>query len=348
MKFNSSIPVQNIYYLLAYAWDHYRAGEEIDVDASRCPDAHNLFSILLSAGIQRLATSGIDKSYIPLIQTTPRLRGKLQLVPSYRRLTHLSGCLICEFDELTENTLPNQILATTCHRLLSSPSQLTRENRHQIAHARNLLESVDTTHLTSRTFHRVQLHRNNRHYRLLLHICQMLHHLYLPEQGAGARRFRDILEEETVMHRIFESFVWQFAKKHCQDALVTAMTICWVGNGLDNQDVIDLLPVMKTDVTLDRGDRKTILECKFYKEALATSHGQKRLRSAHLYQLVSYLKNKSQEEGWESVKGILLYPAVQGRLSLKFELLGHPIEVHSIDLDKPWQEIHHQMLTIIA
>ena len=340
------IPIQNIYYLLAYAWDHFRAGEQIDVDQSKCPDVHNLLAMLLSGGIRRLATRGIDKSYIEFTEETPRLRGRIQLLPSYRRLTHASGRMICEFDELTVDTLPNQILKATCQRLLRLPSQLTVENRAAIHHSYELLGEISPIQITGRLFRRVQLHRNNRHYRFLLHVCQLLHDLYLPEERSGARRFLDILDEETVMHKVFESFVRQFAIRHCHDATVSAMRIKWVGDW--SEEVDEVIPKMATDVTLVRPDRKTILDCKFYRDALVTRFDRHRLHSSHLYQLVAYLKNKAHEQGWENVVGMLLYPAVEHHLALKFELLGHKIEIHSIDLNKPWSTIHSRLLSILS
>lgn len=344
----SKIPIQNVYYLLAYAWDHFRSGEQLDVNHSQCPDIHNLLAMLLAGGIRRLATRGIDKSYVGIVEETPRLRGRLQLLNSHRQLTHLSGRLICEFDELTADTLPNQILRATCQRLLRHSPQLSIENRKLVHHSRDLFAGVSEIQITSRSFYRVQLHRNNRHYRLLLHICQLLHDLYLPEQNSGSRRFRDILEEETVMHRVFETFVRQFAIRHCPDAKVSAMKISWVGEGLEADEVCKVLPGMKTDVTMQRSSGMTILDCKFYKDALVSHMNKHRLHSAHLYQLVAYLKNKATTKGWEDARGVLLYPAVDHHLALKFKLLGHPIEIHSLDLNKAWKEIHSQLLAVLS
>lgn len=339
------IPVQNIYYLLAYAWDHFRSGELVDVDQTRCPDTHNLLAMLLSAGIRRLATKGIDKGYVGFTEETPRLRGRIQVLPSYRRLTHVAGRMVCEFDELTADTLPNRILKATCQRLLQHSSPLTPENRSAVHAASRLLADITSIEITSSVFHRVQLHRNNRHYRLLLHVCQMLHELYLPEQQAGSRKFRDILENETVMHRLFESFVRQFAVRHCRDAKVSAMKIKWFGDF--EPEVEKYLPGMITDVTLDRPHQKVILDCKYYRDAVAVGQFDERLRSGHLYQLLAYLQNKAHDDGWSDVVGKLLYPAVNHNLSRSFELLGHKIEIHSIDLDQPWPAIHDHLLKIL-
>lgn len=340
------IPIQNLYYLLAYAWDHFRTGEEMDVDETQCPDAHNLLAMLLSNGIRRLATKGLDKEYHQFSEITPRLRGRVDVLASYRRMTHLSGRMICEYDELTANTLPNRILKATCRRLISSTTELANINRAKIRHALSLLADIEPVHIDSRIFHRYQLHRNNRHYRLLMHICQLLHELYLPTQESGHRRFRSILEDEIVMHRVFESFVRQFAIRHCSGAKVSAMRINWVGTW--TEEVRKVLPTMLTDVSLDWPTRKTIVDCKFYKDALVTRHNRHRLHSSHLYQLTAYLTNKSHDDGWKDVEGVLLYPAVDHHVDLEFTLLNHNVVIKSIDLDQPWPIIHGRLLTVLA
>ena len=344
----TKIPIQNLYYLLAYAWDHYRPGDQIDVSHTQCPDVHNLLAMLLAGGIRRLPTTGMDKGYKQFIETTPRLRGRVDVLTSHRRMTQVTGRMICEFDELTADTLPNQILKATCRRLLNLSMQLSKENRSSIRHCVELLQDITDIRLSAASFYRIQLHRNNRHYRLLIHVCRLLHDLYLPDQHAGNRRFRNVLEDETSMHRLFEAFVRQFAIKHCGDAKVSAMKITWHGYWEASEEARKVLPSMVTDVTLCRPQRKTILDCKFYKDALVTRHDRHRLHSAHLYQLVAYLKNKSRDIGWEDVDGILLYPAVDHHLDLSFALLGHRVAIKSIDLDQDWQAIHQRLLSVLS
>ncbi|QDV73855.1 5-methylcytosine restriction system specificity protein McrC [Botrimarina mediterranea] len=342
----SKIPIQNIYYLLAYAWDHFHGGEECDIDPTQCPDIHNLLAMLLGNGVRRLATRGIDKHYHAVRETTAKLRGRVEVLESHRRMTHVSGRMICEFDELTANTLPNRILKSTCERLLASGSQLTVENRQLIRYSLRLLHDVEPVRIESRLFRRFQLHRNNRHYRLLMHVCRLLHDVHLPSEQAGGRRFKNILEDETVMHQLFENFVRQFAVRHCRDAKVSAMQIVWDGEW--EEEVGAVLPIMETDVTLNRPDRKTILDCKYYKHALVSRNDRYRLHSSHLYQLTAYLQNKSRDQGWATVEGILLYPAVNHQLDLDFELLGHRIGIKSIDLDRPWSDIHNGLLRLLS
>jgi len=339
------IPIQNVYYLLAYAWDCFRDGQQRSLSTTDCPDNHNLLAQLLCAGIRQLVTRGVDRNYSLHVEQTSRLRGHIDVVGSYRRNTQLSGQMICEFDELTIDTPANRILKATCERLQRHSRLLSSANRGEVRYSLELLRDVSSTHLSSQVFRRVQLHSNNKHYRFLLHVCQLLHDCFLPDSRTGARRFVDVLENETQMHRVFEKFVLRFARRHCPGAKVSPMQIRWIGDW--NVEAAKVLPDMHTDVTIEFAQRKTILDCKYYREALLTRHGRDKLHSSHLYQLNAYLQNKSRESGWENVRGILLYPAVDHHLDLNFSLLGQEIEIHSIDLDQPWQLIHQRLLGIV-
>ena len=341
----STIPIENLYYLFSYAWDHFHEGEEMDISSTQCPDLANLLTKVLAAGIHRLARSGFERSYRSTEEITPRLRGRILVAESYRYMTQRSGRMKCEFDELSWDTAANRILRATTDRLLRLP-ELTQESRHNLRTARSLMPKVTPIRITDSAFRRIQLHRNSRRYRLLLNVCKLVHQSFLPEEQKGGRRFRDILRDETIMHSLFENFVRNFARRHCAGSTVAAMTINWQGEW--DIEAAKLLPSMKTDVTIEWPHRKLILDCKFYKDALSARYDRLRFHSAHLYQLNAYLQNKSRSPGWENVEGILLYPTVEHYISAEMKLLGHRMQVASINLKQDWQRIHQDLLAILA
>ena len=345
MAQTKEVPIANLYYLLAYAWDHFVEGDEVDIAAWHCPDIHNLLAWALSNGLRRLASRGMDKSYLSVSETTPGLRGRILVAESYRRFANRSGQMRCDFDELSADTLANQILRTTCDRLLNC-DLITASIRTEVRTAQKMLGDITPVAIIGRSFERIQLHRNNRHYRFLLHICRMLFDTLLPEENTGQNRFHDILRDETRMPQLFEKFVLNFARRHCKGAKVYSERIEWHGEW--NENVAEVLPTMLTDVSIEYQDRRTILDCKFYREALVTRHNRHRLHANHLYQLNAYLQNKSRIPGWEGVEGVLLYPAVEHSLDLSFNLLGHSVRIFSIDLDQQWHVIEQQLYRILG
>ena len=208
--------------------------------------------------------------------------------------------------------------------------------------------------LTTRTasahdFHRVQLHRNNRAYRFILHLCELIHASLLPDKSADAsRRFRDFTRDEKIMAKVFEAFVRNFASRHLPDAAVSAMHIAWRASNLA-EGTSSMLPCMITDVTIAWSDRKLILDCKYYQEALVTRYDALRFRSGNLYQLNAYLTNMAVVPGWESVEGMLLYPSNGYSFDHVFTLHGnHKIRVSTINLQQQWTAISSDLLALLG
>ena len=342
-----SIPIENLYYLFSYAWDHFREDGEIDVSATSCPDLENLLAKVLANGIQRLSRTGFERDYFPVTEITPRPKGRIRVAESYRRMTYRAGRMICEFDELSHDTAANRIISAVANRLMWAPT-LTTENRHTLRAARALLPRACEIQVTDSSFRRVQLHRNTRNYRIVLSICRLVHQSFLPEEAAGSRRFRDILTDETLMHALFEAFVRNFAARHCIGGHVAQMTIQWQATAAA-EDTSALLPWMFTDVTISWPNRKLILDCKYYREALVSRFDALRFHSGNLYQLNAYLTNKACDPGWGDVEGMLLYPSNGYEFDHRFTLYGrHRIRVATINLNQPWRDIETALLRLLT
>ena len=55
----TTIPITNLYYLLAYAWDHKLSDAElVSVDADSCHDLNNLFAKILGNATHHLVRRG--------------------------------------------------------------------------------------------------------------------------------------------------------------------------------------------------------------------------------------------------------------------------------------------------
>lgn len=342
----AGIPILNLYYLLSYAWDHYRSGETLELAAEDCPDLGNLFAVMLSGGLHQLARQGVDRSYTPHSEETSRLRGRMHIMESQRRQTHQAGRMICTFDELSPDVLHNQILRSTAERLIAC-RDLTAENRGKLRHALAPLRAVRTVPLSAQIFRRVQLHRNNRIYRFLLNLCELVHRLVLPsEKTAGDHRIQDILRDEVTMAALFERFVYHFAHRHCPEASISRKTLKWQVEA-DAESLVHL-PCMNTDVTIEWPVRKLIVDCKYYPEAMTTQYTTPKLRTGHLFQIVSYLKNQAIVPGWEQVEGLLIYPVVDIQFDLRYRLLGHSVRAASLDLNQPWQTLHGELNRLLS
>tara|TARA_B100000927_G_scaffold247559_1_gene210886 strand:- start:316 stop:1368 length:1053 start_codon:yes stop_codon:yes gene_type:complete len=339
------IPIENLYYLLSYSCDQVPETDEADLGDDDCPDSLHLLARILVRSTRRLVHRGLTREYIEQTEATPRLKGRILVAQSRREMVDRQAKMICRFDELNADCLPNQLLRSTCDRLLRI-GVLEDSLRKDILIAREQLGNITPIRIEDSLFRRVRLHRNNRSYRLPLTVCRLIHRALTPSEREGGNRFHDIFEDEKAMPRIFESFVRNFADGHFPISKVSAMTIQWDGEW--EADSAEVLPIMITDLTIEHPDSKLILDCKFYREALVSRHDRKRMHSSHLYQLTSYLRNKAADPGWENASGVLLYPAVDHDLDYRLTLNGHPVRVVSVDLDRPWREIEKRLIEVCA
>ena len=346
-----SIPIQNLYYLLCYAWGHLKQGRPIPMPAGECNNLTNLFALILERGIRHEIRRGIHREYVEMVEETPRIRGRLAMRESMKRQTWMRGRMVCQFDELSHDVLPNQILKATGERLLRDPA-LNKDSRQKLRDQLKWFSDVSPLRIASRHFRQIQVHRRNRTYRLLLNLCELLHRMQLPGEGATTtqdRLLRSILRDEITLCNLFEEFVRNFYAEHLSDCKVKDNWFQWDGRGLDGNSQ-KLLPGLHSDVTIDGPEKRIILDCKFYKNALSGGQKDDRVIGAHLFQLLAYLQNAEKTfRDWDSgvsPRGILLYPAVQRSFNLHYELLGFHIQVCTIDLNRPWKEIETHLLRI--
>jgi 5-methylcytosine-specific restriction enzyme subunit McrC len=343
----ADIPIANIYYLLCYAWDVLEEKETLaDVDALDSTDLLNLFARVLANGTRRLLRRGLDRGYLPREDEIPGVRGKLLVTQTLRRNLLRHGRAACAWDELEYDTLPNRILKTTLQRLHDA-EELDPSTRADVHDLLRWLAPVRNIELTAEHFRRVQLHRNNRIYAFLLHICEFVHEHWLPAEHGGARRFRDFVRDG--LSELFENFVFNFYRHELSTGWqVSAPFIQWQLVA-PNADALALVPRMETDVCLRGPGRAIILDTKFYAQALKTgSYGSPKLSSPNLYQIFTYLRQQSCEPGWEQAEGVLLYPRTTRDFAVEFTTPGHRIRALTLDLTKSWQNIHAALMQIVA
>jgi 5-methylcytosine-specific restriction enzyme subunit McrC len=340
-----TIPVRNLYYLFAYAWARFPAGDEVSTGVDDCPDLPNLLARLLIDGIHRLMRRGLDRGYISIQEDSRAPRGRMHLNEIVKRQTLRTGHVVCTYDELLPDVLHNCILKSTV-KLLAGSDRIEPSYKHELLLIHRRLEAVSDLRLDAGCFKRVQLSRNTRQYGLLLQICELVFHSLLPdEQGTGSR-FADILDDELRMSAIFEEFLRNFYAYE-QDAFSIGREVMpWAAEAL-TAGALSFLPAMQTDITLRSGNRVIVAEAKFYKETLKSFRGASKLNSGNLYQLYAYLKHTSAKYPASITDGVLIYPTVNQQLFLDYQLPGHRVRVATVDLARPWREIHDYLLDIL-
>lgn len=340
----SQIPIENVYYLLCYAWGQMREGKIAETGAAKQTELVDLFAKVLINGTERVLKQGLDRGYVTRSEDTSRPRGRIDFDTSMKRALLPRAQVHCQYDTLSRDVLHNRILKSTLGHIARVDS-IDNDLKKDLLSLQRRFGEVRDVSLRRSLFRRVQLHSNNSFYRFLLNVCSLVEqNLDLTEEGDG-QRFRDFLREEAVMSTLFEKFVLNFYDREQNVYDVNAPYIYWDVEGSSP----DRLPRMETDVVLTSTDRTIIIDTKFYKSPLASNWEQDRYRSDHLYQLFSYLQNaETKGERWQSATGILLYAATGTDINEEaFEVRGHRMHVCSIDLDQKWWKIQDDLFALV-
>lgn len=332
------IPIKNIYYLLSYAWNKLEESELVDVSAENESDLLNLLGRVLLNGTKTLLKRGIDRQYLTENEIYQGIKGKVNITDSLRKNLFSKGLSVCEFDELSADILPNQILKTTLQNLIKIPT-FSPTLKHEIRTIIYRLHEVNEIVLTDTIFHQVQINRNNSFYAFLLNISELIYKNLLINEENGKFQFKDFLRDERQMARLFEEFIRNFYKIEMPEAKVFREDLRWKMAGETHQ----FLPKMQTDISIKINNRKLIIDAKYYKETLQKYYDSEKIHSQNLYQLFAYLKNQENE----LADGILIYPTVQKSLSLTYTHEGHTIRIETINLNQDWRGVKTDLLRII-
>lgn len=351
-----SIPVQNLYYLLSYAWEEkLSAGELESIDSSSCPNLESFFAEVLTRRLAPLIHRGLDRAYIKHEELTSQPKGRIDFSASAKRQTWLQGRMHCSYDNLSRDVLHNRIIKCTL-KLLYYQCRIEGKLQKKLHDQLDYFSEVQDIRVTGRSFQRIQLHRNNKAYRFILQLCELVHSSLLPEHDTqGRRKFRRIEEDAKVMPYVFENFILNFAKRNILSARSHRPVFKWIADYHSPQTEA-VMPKMMTDVTIEwKTGRKLILDCKYYKQAFSVrSYGEnkevERLKTNNLYQVFSYLMNARQhKDGWEEVEGMLLYPTTTDDFHHDMTLSGqHRMQVCSINLNQDWRGIEEQLMHLLT
>jgi 5-methylcytosine-specific restriction enzyme subunit McrC len=338
------IPIKNLYFMLCYSWKQLKQGELVDISKVPTTELVDLFALVLCDGIQHVARRGLDQGYEAHEEEIPGIRGRLNVLVSARRFLPLHGRAACVFDELTANTLPNQILKSTL-RNLGRVKILNSSLRKRVHSLRRDMSRIDEIIITNASFRRVQLHSNNRFYRFLMNVSELVHSSLLPDQEAGALRFRDFVRDERAMAIVFQNFLYNFIRTEVAGWTVGREYIDWRVEENTDADPT-LLPRMETDISLSRGAQHLIIEAKYYQRTLAERFGVEKFHSGNMYQLMSYLTNAVRPDG-SVLAGMLIYPKVGRALRETYRIQGFEVTIATLDLDQDWQIIKQEIIELI-
>lgn len=331
--------------MLSYAFTVLNQGEYEDIAVEEFENIHDLFAAILSKGIGRQLKQGLYREYLNREEDITVVRGKIDIAGTIKNQLARKRAVTCEYDELSENNLMNQIIKTTV-MLLIGCKRVKQEYKDDLKKEMLFFSSIDTLDPSAIRWSSIRFQRNNSTYRMLIGLCQLIIEGMLLTTNSGEYRLRSFINERQ-MERLYEKFILEYYAKECPQVKAVASQIPWA---LDD-GMSKMLPVMQSDITLSKGSNVLIIDAKFYAHTTQERFDLHTIHSNNLYQIFTYVKNRDKEFGDKphNVSGMLLYAATDEAIQPDsvYRMSGNKISVKTLDLNREFKEIAGQLNEIV-
>ena len=338
------IPVQNIYYMLAYAFQVLNENGYKNIETEQFDNVGELCAAILSKGVSLQLKRGLGKEYVSETEPLSSLRGKIDIAESIKTQSMLRKQLVCTYDDFTVNSYMNRIIKSTMELLIRS--DITKARKKELRKLLVFFGDVEPLNVYDINW-QLQYNRNNQSYRMLISVCYLVVKGLLQSNTSGGTKLMDFLDEQR-MCRLYERFVLEYYRKEHPEIRASASQIPWQ---LDD-DFSFMLPVMQTDIMLSKGNTTLIIDAKYYGHTTQEQYGVHTLHSGNLYQIFTYVKNKDAEYGEQphNVSGMLLYAQTDESVQPNnvYHMGGNKISVRTLNLNCSFNEIASQLDGIVA
>lgn len=335
------IRIQNIYYMLSYAFQVLQERGYRQAAAEEFENASELCAAILIKGVSLQIKRGLHKEYIEQNESLSSIRGKIDISASIKEQSILNKQLICSYDEFFVNSYMNRIIRTTMDVLIRS--DISKDRKKQLRKLLIYFSEVQPLNPKSINW-RIQFNKNNQTYQMLISVCYLIIKGLLQTTADGNTKLMDFFDEQR-MCRLYEKFILEYYRKEHRELTVSASQINW------NTDdgYTEMLPIMKSDIMLQKGEKTLVIDAKYYSHTTQKQFDTNTLHSGNLYQIFTYVKNlDTQHKG--NVSGLLLY-AKTDELVLPngdYKMSGNKISVKTLDLDCDFSKIREQLDDIAA
>lgn len=323
--------------MLSYAFSVLKEQGYRHMAAEDFENTAELCAAILARGFETQVKRGLKRDYIERTDKLPTVHGKIDISHSLKSQAYIRKQMVCTYDEFSIDTPAHRIIKATFELLLRV--DIPKARKKEIRSLMPYLSEVRSIDLRDVNWD-LRFSRNNQTYRMLVNVCYLVAKGLLQTQSDGSLKMADFLDERR-MHALYEKFILEYYRKKHPELKASASQIPWA---LDN-DGIEMLPIMKSDITLSHGEKTLIIDAKYYEHSLQNYYGIQKLHSGNLYQIFTYVKNKDAELEAEGipheVSGMLLYAKTDEETQPEgeFAMSGNKISVVTLDLNQDFSSI---------
>lgn len=337
--------------MYSYIWDKM---DKIDVTELSSEDdfsSTNILSELFLTNVKEVLKRGLYREYLNKTEEVGLVRGKIDFKATIINQSTRKGKLYCNYDEMEENNLFNQILKYVAIKLYRS-SDINELNKKELNKVILYLNRVQYIEIKKSDFKRLNFNKSNYYYYLIMKICELILSAQMISESRGKYRFYDLFNSDDNMENIFEIFVYKFYERELPDGYdvlyQSHLRFHFEGG---NQD---LLPIMKMDTKIASTNETIIIDTKYKKNYMSSYFDKDTFISENIYQMMAYLNNINVKN---SLRGILLYPLpfnsepineiYNTKVVSEDEVNDAKIQFITIDLSQEWKKIVVDLLKII-
>ena len=330
--------------MLSYAFQVLNEQGYKSVATEHFENVADLCAAILIKGLSKQLKRGLMKDYIPKREPLTALRDKMEISETLKTNSIIKQQVVCSYDEFSENAYMNRIIKTTMLRLMVA--DVDKSRKKEMKKLLVFLVNVEPLPIYRINWN-LRYDRNNQTYRMLVSVCYLVLKGLLQTQSDGTTKLMNFLDEQR-MHRLYEKFILEYFRKEHPELTVGTPQIPWQ---LDD-DFCDMLPVMQSDIVLEKDDNILIIDAKYYAHSTQQRFNKATVHSANLYQIFTYVKNKQEElkDRQVTVSGMLLYAKTDEQIvpDNTYQMSGNQISVKTLDLNCGFDEIREQLDSIIT
>ena len=193
------IPIQNIYHMLAYAFQVLREQGYKSIATEEFHNVAELCAAILAKGVSGQLKRGLGREYIEQTEALSTVRGRIDISESIKTQSIHKQQLVCSYDEFSVNSYLNRIIKTTMELLLRAG--ISKARKKELKKLLVFFGEVDPldVHLIDWN---IRYNRNNQTYRMLISVCYLVVKGLLQTNSDGSTKLMDFLDEQR-MHRLY-------------------------------------------------------------------------------------------------------------------------------------------------
>lgn len=335
--------------MLAYAWRHLDPELLEDVGKADAGDWAELLAILLSESAERALRIGAPCSYRMEQVSLRGIRGRIDLPRFAHARATGDSRFPCIADLLTIDCATNRKIKAAALMLARSPG-VRLQTASRLLRVAELLRDVDVP-ANSASVRRAlgHPHRNGAH-ALASFVAELVINQEAPTSDGDLSAFAGWPKSPQALGALFQDFLAAYWKDtsgagrrvmpHQRFRIYAAPT---------TRELADLLPVLRSDITLWHKGHTAIVEAKFMAPLVANSRwadDTPRLRSDHIAQLICYLMQARVRNPGDRLVGLLIYPQESVLLRARFSVNSFEMCVATVNLFAPWQAVLKELTAI--